>query len=66
MCISRHGIRATLPENVRLVPGPGCPVCVTSVDGFLCPGHVSTILGAKAYAGIPSRGCAAYHACSVT
>lgn len=38
MCIGRHGIRAMLPENVRLVSGPGCPVCVTSVDGFLCPG----------------------------
>ncbi|MFY9399122.1 MAG: hydrogenase formation protein HypD [Desulfomonilia bacterium] len=175
--IGRHGIRAMLPKDVRLVSGPGCPVCVTSVedidralflaglpgvifatfgdmirvpgtggrslqmiraggadvrvvfsasecinlavrhpdrqvvfmgigfettsptvasmvkacsvrgienvsvfsvhklippaidvllgdeelaiDGFLCPGHVSTILGTKAYAGIPSRGCAA-------
>ncbi|MBO8126662.1 MAG: hydrogenase formation protein HypD [Firmicutes bacterium] len=27
--ISRAGIRQILPENLRLVSGPGCPVCVT-------------------------------------
>ncbi len=27
--IFRHGIRQILPENVELVSGPGCPVCVT-------------------------------------
>lgn len=27
--IFRHGIRGLLPENVRLLSGPGCPVCVT-------------------------------------
>lgn len=25
----RHGIRQLLPKNIRLVSGPGCPVCVT-------------------------------------
>jgi len=29
MAIARHGIRDLLPRNVRLVSGPGCPVCVT-------------------------------------
>jgi hydrogenase expression/formation protein HypD len=29
MAIGRHGLRQLLPENVRLVSGPGCPVCVT-------------------------------------
>lgn len=29
--VCRHGIRQMLPESVRLVSGPGCPVCVTSV-----------------------------------
>jgi hydrogenase expression/formation protein HypD len=29
MAIARFGIRDLLPENVRLVSGPGCPVCVT-------------------------------------
>lgn len=28
--IGRFGIRKLLPENIRLVSGPGCPVCVTS------------------------------------
>jgi hydrogenase expression/formation protein HypD len=26
--IYRHGLRDVLPENIRLVHGPGCPVCV--------------------------------------
>ena len=30
--IFRAGIRNILPENVALVSGPGCPVCVTSDD----------------------------------
>lgn len=28
--IGRGGLRSLLPENVDLVSGPGCPVCVTS------------------------------------
>ncbi len=28
--IFRYGIRSVLPENVNLLSGPGCPVCVTS------------------------------------
>ncbi len=34
MAIGRYGIRALLPGNVRLVSGPGCPVCVTD------PGYI--------------------------
>lgn len=30
--IFRHGIRKLLPENIELITGPGCPVCVTPVD----------------------------------
>jgi len=30
MAAFRCGIRSHLPENVRLLSGPGCPVCVTS------------------------------------
>lgn len=30
--IGRHGIRQLLPRGIRLVSGPGCPVCVTSVE----------------------------------
>ena len=29
MAICRYGLREVLPENVRLLSGPGCPVCVT-------------------------------------
>jgi len=28
--VFRNGIRPILPENLRLVSGPGCPVCVTA------------------------------------
>lgn len=28
--IARYGLRTLLPDNVELVSGPGCPVCVTS------------------------------------
>jgi hydrogenase expression/formation protein HypD len=30
--ISRYGIRQALPSNIRLISGPGCPVCVTSAS----------------------------------
>lgn len=29
MSIARYGLRSLLPQGVRLVSGPGCPVCVT-------------------------------------
>ncbi|HOK55791.1 MAG TPA: hydrogenase formation protein HypD [bacterium] len=29
MAIGKYGIRKLLPENVNLISGPGCPVCVT-------------------------------------
>ncbi|MCB2182495.1 MAG: hydrogenase formation protein HypD [Desulfobulbaceae bacterium] len=38
MAISRHGLRSILPEDLQLISGPGCPVCVTAtahIDGFL-------------------------------
>ena len=38
MAIAKSGIRALLPENVKLLSGPGCPVCVTPaevIDGIL-------------------------------
>ena len=31
MSIYQYGIRSLLPDNVRLVSGPGCPVCVTPI-----------------------------------
>jgi hydrogenase expression/formation protein HypD len=30
--IVKHGIDALLPQSITLVHGPGCPVCVTSIE----------------------------------
>ncbi|MBI5231675.1 MAG: hydrogenase formation protein HypD [Coriobacteriales bacterium] len=30
VAIARNGLRAVMPENVILISGPGCPVCVTA------------------------------------
>ncbi len=38
MAIFRHGLRSLLPPEIRLVSGPGCPVCVTPagvIDAFV-------------------------------
>ncbi|MBE0429599.1 MAG: hydrogenase formation protein HypD [Thermoleophilia bacterium] len=38
MAVSRHGLRQAVPENLSLISGPGCPVCVTSnrdIDTFI-------------------------------
>ena len=32
MSIARSGIRSILPENIQLLSGPGCPVCVTPAN----------------------------------
>ena len=29
MAIAKSGMKSMLPENIRLISGPGCPVCVT-------------------------------------
>jgi len=34
MAIHQTGLKTLLPENLRLVSGPGCPVCVTEM-GFI-------------------------------
>ncbi len=67
--IYRHGIEHALPENVELVHGPGCPVCVIPMgriddaiavaetpgvvftsfgDMMRVPGSAGNLLGAKA------------------
>lgn len=28
--VMKYGLREVLPENIKLISGPGCPVCVTS------------------------------------
>jgi hydrogenase expression/formation protein HypD len=32
MAVSRSGVRDLLPANVKLISGPGCPVCVTDTN----------------------------------
>lgn len=48
MAIARYGIRDMLPGEIRLVSGPGCPVCVTpqsQIDRFIALGRrADTIL----------------------
>jgi len=48
MSIYQYGIRSLLPENVRLVSGPGCPVCVTPVgyvdNALVCAGDPNNIV----------------------
>jgi hydrogenase expression/formation protein HypD len=34
MAVARFGLQSLLPETIRLISGPGCPVCVTPV-GYL-------------------------------
>jgi len=38
MAIARHGIRSFLPAGVKLISGPGCPVCVTE------PGYIDAAI----------------------
>ncbi|HUS87703.1 MAG TPA: hydrogenase formation protein HypD [Bacteroidales bacterium] len=52
MAIHRFGIPSMLPSSIRLISGPGCPVCVTS-SGFIenavtlarNPGNIITTFG---------------------
>ena len=52
MAIAKSGLRTMLPENVKLLSGPGCPVCVTPgevIDAVLelamRPGLIITTYG---------------------
>ena len=46
--IRRFGIPSLLPENIRLISGPGCPVCVTGTDfidkAIACSGMEKVII----------------------
>lgn len=33
--VTRSGIRSLLPENIKIVSGPGCPVCITPVEDIV-------------------------------
>ena len=46
MAIARYGIRGLLPDSVRLISGPGCPVCVTpqrAIDRFIQLGRLEDV-----------------------
>ncbi|MFW9848149.1 MAG: hydrogenase formation protein HypD, partial [Candidatus Thorarchaeota archaeon] len=49
--ISSHGLRSILPENISLVAGPGCPVCVCAAQDvdmaieLAKQGHIITTFG---------------------
>ncbi len=43
VAISRGGLRSLLPEGLRLVSGPGCPVCVTEQSYMDAAVHLSGI-----------------------
>ncbi|MGY5875860.1 MAG: hydrogenase formation protein HypD [Candidatus Thorarchaeota archaeon] len=49
--ISQHGIRSILPEDIELVAGPGCPVCVCAAEDvdmaieLAKSGHIITTFG---------------------
>ena len=32
VALFRTGIKSALPKNIKIVSGPGCPVCVTPVN----------------------------------
>lgn len=43
--IGRFGIRTLLPDTIKLISGPGCPVCVTSVHDVDCALYLAGVSG---------------------
>lgn len=41
--ITKNGLRILLPENIKVVPGPGCPVCITPAEEIDKAVHLSRI-----------------------
>ncbi len=47
MAAARFGLKSLLPEQVQLISGPGCPVCVTAqmdIDAFLALGDEPNVV----------------------
>jgi hydrogenase expression/formation protein HypD len=47
VAIARSGFRSVLPRNVRLISGPGCPVCVTAnvdIDSIIALTRVPNVI----------------------
>ena len=50
MNIFKYGIRSLLPENLKLLSGPGCPVCVTpqsDLDHFIAASRQKNVIVAS-------------------
>lgn len=43
--IVKFGLQALLPKNIRLIHGPGCPVCVTPIEIIDHALHIASIPG---------------------
>lgn len=43
--IVKFGLQALLPKNIRLIHGPGCPVCVTPVEIIDHALHIASLPG---------------------
>jgi hydrogenase expression/formation protein HypD len=47
MAVARFGLKSLLPPGVRLISGPGCPICVTApedLDAFLALGRLPNVV----------------------
>jgi len=47
MSVFRSGIRSLLPATIRLISGPGCPVCVTAqgeIDAFIAISQFKNVI----------------------
>lgn len=47
MSAARFGLKSLLPPNVKLISGPGCPVCVTAqrdIDAYLALGRQPNVV----------------------
>lgn len=43
--IVKFGLQALLPDNIRLIHGPGCPVCVTPIEMIDHALHIAALPG---------------------
>ena len=57
--IVKYGIDCLLPEGIELVHGPGCPVCVTSLE-MIDKAHA--IARGRTLFSVPSATCCAFPA----
>lgn len=47
VAIARSGLRTVLPDNIKLISGPGCPVCVTAnrdIDRLIAASRIPDVV----------------------